>query len=537
MRRPFFWRSATAPAPEASQISDSTFETTVVVEPPCPPENEPAPSPAEAAADPKDAAAAIGHVGRYTLQSVLGEGGLGTVYGAWDPLLSRAVAVKTLHRGASLSQDSTMRILHEARAAARLSHPHIVTVFDAGTSERGVYIAMEPLQGQDLRQALRDGWRPTPTEAVGLVRKVADALEYAHHKGVIHCDIKPANVFLVSRKHPKVLDFGIARLSHGSRVAVDMPVTGSPFYLAPEQLRGEHIDRRCDVYALGVVLFEMLTAQRPFVGDSMEAISQAVLNAPTPQARSIDPKIPPNLSALIAKAMARNPADRPESARQFSQALRRWLESSEADAVRRKQLSPRTWALLGGASLLAALSTAWLQSHWSHPEETSPSTSASVPPAPTTQATGVDPSAPASAAVVASSSPPLMSAAVLPPEPDTASPVEPKLPAVAASAPAPAPRKPPPAPAANKRNTEPVAKVVDKPAAPLATGTLRLAVSPWGQVEIDGRAVGTTPPLTQIQLPVGTHTVTIRNGDLPTYTTSVTVHEETGARVQHRFSQ
>ena len=535
MRRPFFWRPAPAPAPEASQIPDSTFETTVVVEPPCPPDSEQAPPTAEAATDTKEAAAAIGHVGRYTLQSVLGEGGLGTVYGAWDPLLSRAVAVKTLHRGASLSQDSTMRILHEARAAARLSHPHIVTVFDAGTSERGVYIAMEPLQGQDLRQALRDGWRPTPTEAVGLVRKVADALEYAHNKGVIHCDIKPANIFLVSRKHPKVLDFGIARLSHGSRMAVDMPVTGSPFYLAPEQLRSEHIDRRCDVYALGVVLYEMLTAQRPFVGDSMEAISQAVLNAPTPQARSIDSKIPPNLSALIAKAMARNPADRPESARQFSQALRRWLESSEADAVRRKQLSPRTWALLGGASLLAALGTAWLQNHWSLAEEAHTSISPSLPPAPTGQANPpVLEASPASAAL-AVVSPPASSPVVERTVQDTSGTAEAKPQPVVTSAPA--PRKPLAAPAVNKRTIETAPKVADKPAAPLPTGTLRLAVSPWGQVEIDGRSVGTTPPLTQIQLPVGTHTVTIRNGDLPPFTTAVTVQEETGARVQHRFAQ
>ena len=534
MRRPFFWRSAPAPAPEASQISDSTFETTVVVEPPCPPDAEQA-RPSADHAEPAESTAAIGHVGRYTLQSVLGEGGLGTVYGAWDPLLSRAVAVKTLHRGASLSQDSTTRILHEARAAARLSHPHIVTVFDAGTSERGVYIAMEPLQGQDLRQALREGWRPTPTEAAGLVRKVADALEYAHNKGVIHCDIKPANIFLVSRKHPKVLDFGIARLSHGSRMAVDMPVTGSPFYLAPEQLRGEQVDRRCDVYALGVVLFEMLTGQRPFVGDSMEAISQAVLNAPTPSARSIDGKIPPQLSALIAKAMARSPTDRPESARQFSQALRRWLESSEADAVRRKQLSPRTWALLGGASLLAALGTSWLQNHWSPAEEAPTSVSPSQPPAHTALATPPVPEASPASAALSVVSPPVSSPVVEPMAQDTSGTAEAKPQPVAV--PAPAPRKPAAAPAVNKRAIETAPKVADKPAAPLPTGTLRLAVSPWGQVEIDGRSVGTTPPLTQIQLPVGTHTVTIRNGDLPPFTTAVTVQEETGARVQHRFAQ
>src|SRR5579862_6896521 len=143
----------------------------------------------------------IGHVGRYALKTVLGKGGLGTVYAAWDPLLSRTVALKTLH----IDADPTAResldalFLNEARAAAGLSHPHIVTVFDAGPSDTGVYIAMERLQGQDLRHLLLQGVRPGPIEAAQVVRRVADALAYAHRKGVVHCDVKPANIFMTGR--------------------------------------------------------------------------------------------------------------------------------------------------------------------------------------------------------------------------------------------------------------------------------------------------------------------------------------------------
>src|SRR6185436_7640206 len=225
----------------------------------------------------------IGHVGRYALKAVLGEGGLGTVYAAWDPLLSRAVAVKTLRLHAETQDLGSLDdlILNEARAAARLSHPHIVTVFDAGPSDQGIYIAMEPLRGRDLRHMVHEGWRPSPVEAAQVVRRVADALAYAHGKGVVHCDIKPANIFMVGRRQPKVLDFGIARVAHREAPSVEGPVAGSPYYLAPEQLRGESVDRRCDVYALGVVLFELLTGQRPYTGQTIEEINRAVLSAPT----------------------------------------------------------------------------------------------------------------------------------------------------------------------------------------------------------------------------------------------------------------
>ena len=294
MRWPLPFRRQRPVAPEPA---DSTFEATLVEDLPAALRAAAAAHGAPDAVDGTEAAdgpAAIGHVGRYTLRSVLGEGGLGTVYAAWDPLLSRAVAVKTLHLPASAASDyGTLDdlILNEARAAARLSHPHIVTVYDAGPSEQGIYIAMEPLRGRDLRHLLREGWQPGPVEIAHLVRRVAEALAYAHGKGVIHCDIKPANIFMVGRKMPKVLDFGIARVAHRDVPVIEGPLAGSPYYLAPEQLDGGAIDRRCDVYSLGVVLYELLTGQRPYTGATVDEIQQAVREAPQPLARKVNPKI------------------------------------------------------------------------------------------------------------------------------------------------------------------------------------------------------------------------------------------------------
>lgn len=524
--------------PAETVTADTTFESTVVEDLPRPAAPEPSPSSEEASAP-------LGHVGRYSLIKVLGEGGLGTVYEAHDPLLSRTVAVKTLHRGASLSQDSTDRILHEARAAARISHPHIVTVFDAGTSDRGVYIAMELLLGQDLRQALRDGWRPSPTEAASLVRKVADALDFAHSKGVIHCDIKPANIFLVNRKQPKVLDFGIARLSQSEDASADLPITGSPFYLAPEQLRREPLDRRSDVYALGVVLFEMLAGQRPFVGDSMEAITHGVLFAPVPSLRQLNPKVGPQLAALVAKAMARNPDDRPTSAKHLSQLLRRWADSSEAERTK-KALSPAMMGMVAGGALAAALGTAWVQHAWLGNTETPhsvASASSALAPLPPSSASMAQSTASSPSVPVAAASEPPPAVTSTDPQPVVSMPAEPgpSIGAPGRDAPNEAVRKVSTStPSTPRKANEPTAgKSGGNKNVPgvVASGTLHLAISPWGQVEVDGKAVGTSPPLTQLGLPAGTHIVVIRNGDLPAYVTNVLVTEEGHARIQYRFPQ
>ncbi|MEO8312933.1 MAG: serine/threonine-protein kinase, partial [Caldimonas sp.] len=236
----------------------------------------------------------IGHIGRYALKYQLGEGGLGTVFAAHDPLLSRLIAVKTLNvKVADEERESFNALfLNEARAAGGLSHPHIVTVFDAGISDKRAYIAMELLKGRDLRQLRQEGWRATPAQAALIVRRVADALAFAHSKGVIHRDIKPANIFMVGRTQPRVLDFGIARVAHQQESSDPHSGAGSPYYMAPEQVRRELADRRADVFSLGVVLYELLTDVKPFRGESLAQIREAVLNHEPPLAHKVDPAVP-----------------------------------------------------------------------------------------------------------------------------------------------------------------------------------------------------------------------------------------------------
>jgi eukaryotic-like serine/threonine-protein kinase len=526
------WNPFKRSLPEPTPVSDSVFEATVVEDLVKGLASTLPPRAATRPAEPVSAdTASIGHVGRYALKSVLGEGGLGTVYAAWDPLLSRPVAVKTLHLHLHAQAEAEAlgsldeMILNEARAAARLSHPHIVTVFDAGPSEQGVYIAMEPLRGRDLRHLLHEGWKPTPVEVAHLVRRVADALAYAHGKGVIHCDIKPANIFMVGRKQPKVLDFGIARIAHRDGPTVEGPPAGSPYYLSPEQLHGGPIDRRCDVYSLGVVMFELLTGHRPFTGVSIDDIALAVAQAPTPLAHKLNHQVPPGLSAIAARAMARAPEDRHLSARHLASALRHWLDSSEAQSTGAPRHRRRI-ALIG-SGLLAVL-TASGTALWQ----------ARQLPRPGPAGDGL----PAEAALTMA--PPQVAAS------NSLAPGEALLPS--ASSPASPDASAPPSTAAVKAGAKPATASTTRPTslAPQAaadagtvltrpsrasTGTVQFAISPWGEVEVDGKAVGTAPPLTQLNLPLGRHTVTVRNGDFAPLVRTVDVDGLKPVALKHRF--
>jgi serine/threonine-protein kinase len=274
-------------------------------------------------------------MGRYLLEQPLGAGGLGTVWSAYDTVLARRVAVKTmtlvLPTGGE-REGLVARVLDEARAAARLSHPHIVTVHDAGISPDGAYIAMELLRGRDLAQMLRAGWRPSAEQAALIVRRVADALSYAHGKGVIHRDIKPANIFMVGRTRPVVLDFGIAQLLHQSEAGGGAAV-GSPFYAAPEQFDGRECDPRTDVYSLGVVLYELLTGQRPYLGTTLREIRESVRAARPRHPCDIDPSVPSPLADLALRAIQIDPDQRPRTAGVMARELRAWLAAQPGPAA------------------------------------------------------------------------------------------------------------------------------------------------------------------------------------------------------------
>ena len=459
----------------------------------------------------------IGHIGRYALKYKIGEGGLGTVYAAHDPLLSRLIAIKTLN--VDLPEEDREQFnalfLNEAKAAGSLNHPHIVTMYDAGTSAHGTYIAMEMLRGKDLRQLLAQGWRPTPAQAALIVRRVADALSYAHHKGVIHRDIKPANIFMVGRTQPRVLDFGIARIRRAESLNRDDEqsrfqemIGGSPYYMAPEQVQCLPVDRRVDVYALGVVLYELLTGNRAFSGDNLEDIADAVLRRDVPLASEVNPEVPKALAEIAARAMARDVEQRTRSARVLSKELREWLlEQDEMALASSGGLWRKGLVAAAGLGVVAVMAGGWWA--WQGRQST---------PSVAVAASSVDV---AVAAQPAKADAPAASAVEVPTVVATASAEAAAASAVAAAA-----------------SAQPAASDVTaaaEQAAPVAMGVVRLAITPWGEVYEGKRSLGVTPPMTQLSLPEGQHTLTIRNGDAPAWRKTIVVKAGKAVRVEHHF--
>ena len=280
--------------------------------------------------------AALGDVlgGRYRLVELLGQGGMATIYRATDSQLGRDVAVKVLHREYGRDPDFVARFRQEAQAAASLSHPGIVGVYDFGTDEAGPYLVMELVDGEDLASLLRRNGPLPPRQAARLVAEVGRALDAAHDRGIVHRDVKPGNIMLTVGGRVKVADFGIARAWADAGLTLPGTTLGSVHYFSPEQALGEPATAASDVYSLGIVLYELLTGRRPWEGDSAAAVAMARISAPPPRVSDVRPTVPPALEAIDRKALAPDVAARFASAGAMADALEAFLEEGRIAGAR-----------------------------------------------------------------------------------------------------------------------------------------------------------------------------------------------------------
>jgi serine/threonine-protein kinase len=286
------------------------------------------------------------NVGRYRILGFLGAGAMGEVYLAEDPHIERKLAIKTVRlvgRPAEI-EDRTKRLLREARAAGRLLHPNIVTLFDAGETEGQLFLAFEFVEGTDLAGRIEAGPGLTLRDVLRIVRQVADALDYAHRQGIVHRDIKPSNILLDTAGRVKVADFGIAKVTgQSTELTVAGSVMGSPQYLSPEQIRGDDLDGRSDVFSLGVVLYELLSKKRPFDGETITTLVYQILHKEPPPVSSLR-SVPERLEQLLHNMLAKDRDQRTATAGQVAEelaAIERELddETLSAPAVRGPEMA------------------------------------------------------------------------------------------------------------------------------------------------------------------------------------------------------
>ena len=446
-------------------------------------------------------------IGRFTILNEIGRGSYGVVWAAHDPVLAREVAIKVipLAREAEFRTQIEASFLREAKSAGAMSHPSIVTIYDAGKTDTFAYIAMERLHGQDLHEYLAGGNRMSPRQAASMMMRLADAIHYANKRGLVHRDIKPSNIFLSRDLRPKLLDFGTALApaprdasSSGTRHLV-----GTPNYMSPEQAKGDSLDARSDIFSLGTILYELLAGRRAFDGRTIdETLDQVVAAHPRP-VEKLRPETPPSLATIVRKAMQRDPAQRYQKAAEFRNALADFVDGSRAPSAdvsisARPAAAPAAppsrvplKAALGIAVLLGASLVLVLALRQSPP----------LPPVAEPTPIQVVP-APAPAAAV--------------PDEPAAAPADETHSAETKAAP--------------RRRAEATAPVV-----PVRDGTVNFAIAPWGEVFVDGVARGVSPPLTQVSLPPGAHTIEVRNNSSPPFSVRVELRSGESISLQHRF--
>jgi len=499
-------------------------------------------------------------LGRYQILGELGRGATGVVYDARDLLTDADVALKLIEPALWTPTSSAverLRFLTEAMPAWRLRHPNIVTVHDAGDGDGRVYVAMERVAARSLRRMLDESRSPGIARAVRIAAAVAAALAHAHERGVVHRCLTPSSILVLADDAPKVTGFGMAPLREAALVAGNH--AGSLAYLSPEQIRcDEPIDGRSDIFSLGVVLFEMLTGRLPFEGSSAAEIMRSVLDVEPPLPSEANPQVPPALDSIVWAMLAKNPDDRVPDADIVGRALQRVADeldgelAAEAgddegpteDAAVMDGAAPvapkrrlQTYAL--AAAILAAAGTGlvwqWRHSFYSDEDRRL----AAVGPEPSTAAVPVRIEAP-----LAASEPPRAQARPSAPQPKRAAKASARravAPAVA-SVPAPAPETP----AATTAFAVPLAmaipaslttegEVQTKSSQLPATATILIDASPWGEIYVDGKPHGMTPPVKSLDLPPGRHRIELRNPSQPPFITFTTVTAGDVRRIRHAF--
>jgi serine/threonine protein kinase len=261
----------------------------------------------------------VARIGRYKILGELGRGAMGIVYKADDPNLDRIVALKTIviEADAEGRKEYEKRFFLEAKAAGKLNHPNIVTAFDFGEEDGVAYLAMELVEGTDLRERLKQGALP-PAEAVDVAQQIAEGLGYAHERGVVHRDIKPGNIMLQPRGQAKIMDFGLARMRAADHKTSTGMVLGTPKYMSPEQVAGQPVDQRSDIFSLGIVLYEMLTGARLFAGEDTPQIMHNVVHVEHEPPTRLKPELPAMLDFVVARALKKDPAVRYQDAYELS---------------------------------------------------------------------------------------------------------------------------------------------------------------------------------------------------------------------------
>ncbi len=451
-------------------------------------------------------------IDRYEIISEIGQGAMGVVYRALDPLLERTVAIKTI--SLDLSKDEfeefEQRFYREAKLAGRLNHPNIVTIHDVGNTDNIAYMAMEFLEGVELRDIMDAGTQLDLDRIVEIVSQVADGLAFAHEHGVVHRDIKPSNIMILKNGVAKITDFGIALIPSSSRTMSGM-VLGSPKYMSPEQVVGQDVDRRSDIFSLGVMLYEMLTGKPPFSGDNISAIMYRILNEMPMAPVTVKPDLPEIFNYIVSKALAKHPDDRYQSAGEMAEDLRRYRslqaplnfcagsDGKPRTLERRSKPRPiedQTMLMPLRAELGTKLQPSW----WKRPAFL-----------------GVGVIFLVLAAFLLSRDEPAM-------QNEAQSPVaqDAKL----------------EVPVAQDAKLEVKAVEPDPPLPPVIPapqGTLSLAVTPWGEIFVDGKREGVSPPLKELKLSVGKHRIEIRNPGFSSYFQTLDIQPETTLKIKYKF--